>query len=188
MSRLERVALFAALGLLAWLLWRSRRAAEALYQVLAGPGGPGGAGAPGGAAGAGAPGGLAPGGPWPGLEAVAEAIRILAAGVEAPALYGAFASFSGADLVEAVPAEGSSRIFVAAYAITVDADCTVTIWSGRRTSRLWQLRLAPAASTRSGANLSGSWPLSLLPPTNPGEGLFVETSAAAEVALAYWRR
>lgn len=188
MSRLERLLLFAGIGVIAWLLWRSRQLSEAMYRAVIIAGGTSGAGGPGGAGGAGGPGaaaGVAPG--WPSFEAVAEAIRILAAGVEVPPLYSAFASVTGANLVELVPAEGSKRIYVASYAVTVGSECTLTFWSGNRSAQLWRLRLSPVTGTRSGANLAGAWPLPAFAPTNAGDALWIETTADAEVAVSYWR-
>jgi len=121
------------------------------------------------------------------FAALADAIRLLAEGTRIPDLGHAQTVLSASGSVELVPAASSQRIYVNAYAVTTDADCTVEFLNGQNGTVLWRVHLQPAASTRSGANLCSGWPVPIFM-TDSGRALWVSASAACEVAVSYWRQ
>jgi hypothetical protein len=121
------------------------------------------------------------------FAALADAIRLLAEGTRIPDLGHAQAVLSASGSIELVPAASSQRIYVNAYAITTDADCTVQFLNGQNGTVLWQVHLQPAATTRSGANLCSGWPVPIFMADN-GKALWVSANGACEVAVSYWRQ
>jgi hypothetical protein len=121
------------------------------------------------------------------FAALADAIRLLAEGTRIPDLGHAQAVLSTSDSVELVPAASSQRIYVNAYAITTDADCSIQFLNGQNGTILWQVHLQPTVATRSGANLCSGWPVPIFM-TDSGKALWVSASAACEVAVSYWRQ
>jgi len=145
------------------------------------PGLPGTPGQPGLPGESGSPGAVVPAD----VSRLAAAIEELARGTRVPELYSQVNVFSAASLTEVIPAIANQRVAILAYAMTTSAECSLTIWSGNKSTKLWDLHLSPAAG-RSGANLCGSWPQPIFR-SNLGEGIYVENSAACKLSLAYWR-
>jgi hypothetical protein len=175
----------AAAWVLGNLLWDKLKPYISSEAGAGGAGGAGGAAgsALGGAGGAGAAGGSSGGGSFDG-GALAAAIQALAAGVALPNIKTAVYSCASGDNA-VIAGEGGKRVCVFAYAITASGAPAVKFRSGGAASDLWEIDLdAPAG--KSGANLSTAWPGYLFA-TASGDGLTLNVSAAAVVAVSYWQ-
>lgn len=146
-----------------------------------GTGGPGGAGGAGGSALGGAGGAGGAGGTFDG-SALAAALDAIAAGVAVPGMYTALAVVS-AGVTELVTAQPGKVIRVFGYSLSTAVAANV-IFEGTSGADLWRVDLEAVAG-KTGANLALPWP-SFVFSTTGGEGLQINTTGAATVAVAYW--
>jgi hypothetical protein len=84
------------------------------------------------------------------------------------------------------PAETGKVLKVRAYAITTDdtGGGDMQFWSAN-SAIIWRLKLIPAASSSTGANLVETWPGYIFK-SNHNEGVHIVTAGTATVSLSYW--